>query len=434
MDKMTRRRVRESMQSLLADRIADLPKDAEDDVVRALIVDTVFSEARRDNSLAPGEIEDLATEMVNEFLYLGPLQPLMADPDITEIMVNGAGFDEHGTLRPPITWVEKRGLLQRRDDVTWDDEAHVQRIMNRILARQGRRIDEGNPIEDGSLLDGSRFNGTLYPVAVDGSTFNIRRFRKDQVNASQYLAFGTASLNEMTFLATLTAAKGTILISGGTGSGKTTLLNILASFIPEGERIITIEDTCELLVHTTHSHVVRLEGRKANAEGAGEVTLEDHLKSALRKRPDRIIVGECRGSEAYTMLEAMNTGHEGSMTTIHANDPVSALRRLITLVKQGDATLSEEIIKEKIASALDCIVQIRRLPNGSRVITHIESIGDYVDGAIQHDALFLYKFDQDDGTQKGRHTPLGFQPAALREKITQAGYEYDPAWFFEEPR
>ena len=433
MDQTLKKSLKGAMQALLADRIADLPAASDNATLERLIVSTVEAEARRDGRLSGREVDQLATELVNEFLHLGPLQPLMADPDITEIMVNGGGFDESGAMRPHTTWVERNGLLEPRLDVTWDDEAHVRRIMNRILARQGRRIDEANPIEDGSLSDGSRFNGTLYPVAPDGSTFNIRRFRKDQVNAEQYLAFGTASVDEMNFLATLAAAKGSILISGGTGSGKTTLLNILASFIPAGERIITIEDTCELLVHVTHPHVLRLEGRKANAEGAGEITLEDHLKSALRKRPDRIIVGECRGAEAYTMLEAMNTGHEGSMTTIHANDPIAALRRLVTLVKQGDATLSEDIIKEKISDAIDCVVQVKRLPDGSRVITQIEAVGGYVDGVIQHDTLFEYRFGPDAGSRSaGRHRPLGVQPADLRRKIVEAGFQYDPEWFLDE--
>ncbi len=427
MDKEIKVRAKNAMQVLLADKIAELPADAKNEDVQSLIVKTVYEQARQDAQLTESEIKMLSDEMVNEFLYLGPLQPLMSDPEISEIMVNGGGFREDGSMKAHVTWIERNGCLQRRDDIIWDGEAHVQRIMNRILSRQGRHIDEGNPIEDGSLFDGSRFNGTIYPVAKDGSTFNVRKFRKDSINARQYIEFGTASPEELNFLSTLTASKGTILISGGTGSGKTTLLNILASFIPESERIITIEDTCELLIHTTHPHVVRLEARKSNAEGAGEISLDELLISTLRKRPDRIIIGECRGREAYTMLEALNTGHEGSLTTIHANDPVSALRRLVTLVKQGDSTLSEEIIKQKIADAIDCIVQIQRLPTGERVITQIEYIGGYADNNIQHDTLFEYRHQSDDGTSP--HASLGVQPHVLKEKIENAGYEYDPNWF-----
>jgi Flp pilus assembly CpaF family ATPase len=212
------------------------------------------------------------------------------------------------------------------------------------------------------------------------------------------------------------------------------MLNILSGFIPEGERVITIEDTCELLVHKRLEHVVRFEGRQANAEGAGEITLDDHLKAALRKRPDRIIIGECRGSEAYTMLEAMNTGHEGSMTTIHANNPTAALSRLITLVKQGESTLSEETIKAKIADAIDIIVQVNRFPDGTRKVVSIEQVGAYSDGVIQHDTLWEFVREGIDSNKNvvGEHQSKNIQPTALKNKIEEAGVVYDQNWFIDQ--
>ena len=420
------------LQDMISSQVSRISGEVSDSAIKDLIGATVRDAARASGlGMNDEELDILVQEMINEFLYFGPLQPLFSDPEISEIMVNGDGKDEEGVLKPPVVWIEKHGKLERAPYIKFDDDDHVKRVMNRICARQGRHIDDANPIEDASLPDGSRFNGTIYPAAVDGSTFNIRRFQQDRIDCDQYVSFGTCTNDEMRFLATCVAARCSILISGGTGSGKTTLLNILSGFIPQSERIITIEDTCELLVHKHHPHVVRLEARKANAEGIGEITLDDHLRSALRKRPDRIIVGECRGPEAYTMLEAMNTGHEGSMTTIHANDPVAALTRLATLVMQGDSSLSEDTVKTKIAQALDLVVQIERLSDGSRKVTKIEAVNGFVDGMIQHDPLFEFKRDGVDENDNiiGRHHSFGSQPGNIRKKISAAGYEYDPQWF-----
>ncbi len=431
MDYEVKQRFKLGLQDQIANKVS--LNGTDDETVKGLIRQTVTEAAMLSEDLSDEERDGLIEDFINEFLYFGPLQPLLADETISEIMVNGGGIDGDGNLLPHEVWIERDGILSRCENVRFDGEEHVRRIMNRICARQGRRIDDSNPIEDASLPDGSRFNGTIYPVAVDGSCFNIRRFSQDMLTADELVDNKSASKQEMEFLLTCVAARCSILISGGTGSGKTTLLNVLASAIPEQERIITIEDTCELLVHRQHEHVLRLEARKPNSEGAGEITLDDHLRASLRKRPDRIIIGECRGAEAYTMLEAMNTGHEGSMTTIHANDPTSALTRLMTLAKQGDSTLSEDTVKAKIAAAIDIVVQIQRSSDGTRRITSIEAIGDYVDGHVQHEQLFYFDKaggDEDEAAHKSNH----LQPSQVREKIGNAGYVYDPMWFIDDDR
>lgn len=429
MEKSIENDIRDIIQSELTHRIGDLGSENEEDIkdlTHIIVRQTVDDFRERGSLITEEEEKKLSTDFINDFLYLGPLQPLFDDPTISEIMVNGGGFDEDGKMRRHEVWIERDGVLEKRPDIIFDDEAHVRMIMERIVERTGRRIDESNPIEDASLKDGSRFNGTLYPIAPDGSTFNIRRFQNKTISADEYVQNGTCTENELAFIATCVAARCSILISGGTGSGKTTLLNILSSYIPETERIIVIEDTCELLVHNHHPHVVRFEARKNNAEGTGQVTLNDHLRASLRKRPDRIIVGECRGPEAYTMLEAMSTGHEGSLTTIHANDPKSSLVRLATLVMQGDDSLSEKTINAKIANAIDIVIQVQRLSNGKRKIISIEAVGDFVDGVIQRELLFKY-----DKVNK-EHIAMEAQPFDIKQKIIEAGYAYDPNWFFNE--
>lgn len=441
LDPAVRKRFRTDLQDRIAHKISLMAGEVMHTDVRRLIGDMV-REAVEGMDALEGGVPDRATreqliasftrEFTSEFLGYGPLDPIFEDArGISEIMVNPTGITAEGTIGPHEVWVEREGQLYLRPDIKFEDNDHVNRIMNRICLRQGRHIDDANPNEDATLPDGSRFNGTIYPVCPDGSTFNIRLFSDDAVEARDLLLGGSCCEAELEFLAACVAARCSILISGGTGAGKTTLLNVLSGYVPESERIVTIEDTCELLVRKRHRHVVRLEGRKPNSEGTGEVTLDDLLRNALRKRPDRIIVGECRGAEAYTMLEAMNTGHDGSMTTIHANDPASAITRLVTLVKQGDATLSEDTIRTKIADALDLIVQVARLSDGSRKISAIEQVGAHVDGHVQHDCLFRWHQTgvTPDGQVTGVHEPCRVQPRAAREKITAAGLPYDTNWF-----
>ena len=425
-------RLRHAVQESLSSRIALLADDATDETVRAMIQNSVR------NIMGTGQFAGVTEEqsaqitkqLEDEFLGFGPIEPLLADDSISEIMVNGGGFDEDGHQRPSRVFIERHGKVSEVNNVKFDDENHVLRIMNRIVGQMGRHLDQANPIEDAALPDGSRFSGTVFPISPDGSSFNIRKFQQDRLGYEDLIRIGTFTLPQMQFLATCIVAKCSILISGGTGSGKTTLLNVLGGFIPEDERLITIEDTCELLLHKNHADVTRLQARKANSEGSGEVTLNDLLVNTLRRRPDRIIVGECRGPEAYTMLEAMNTGHEGSMTTIHANDPVSALTRLVTLVKQGDDGLSENTIKQKVADALDLVVQVQRLSDGTRKCTSIQAIGGYSDGLIHHDELWSFKRTGKDqnGYFTGNHQPSGIQPASIRKKIENAGLKYDINW------
>lgn len=435
MDAQRFRDLKNDIQDEISNRIGLISGGANQEVVKRLIEETVHELADQDGYVAENEVEQLIVELTNEFVYLGPLEPLLHDSEISEIMVNGSGFDANGVMRPHTIWIEKHGVMYKVNNIHFDGEDHVRRIMDRIVTAQGRHLDTNNPIEDATLVDGSRFNGTIYPLAADGSTFNIRRFQTDKLTFQQLIDMGTFTEKQMEFLMACVMAKCSILVSGGTGSGKTTLLNVLGRFIPLNERIITIEDTCELQI--SHPNLVRLEARKKNIEGMGEITLDDHLRSALRKRPDRIIVGECRGQEAYTMLEAMNTGHEGSLTTIHANSPVDALVRLVTLVKSHpDAYgLSEETIKQKVASALDLAVQIQRLPDGSRKCVSIEAIGDFVDGNIQHEPLWqFHRFGNDEhGRVIGRHVSTGVQPGKIRQKIIEAGYQYDLNWRQDEP-
>lgn len=429
-------------QSSVSDAISNLGSAANDEAVKRVIRDELIRFANEYNTIHPNDeetiyqndLEELIDTCVSEFLYLGPLEPLLSDDSITEIMVNGKGFDSEGNMLPHEVYIERDGVLYLVDpkDVHFDDNDHVNRIMNRIVGRVGRQMNFEHPIEDAALQDGSRFNGTIYPLSPDGSTFNIRKFQKNRVNAEELVNSGTLTGDMMSFLAAAVASRLSIMISGGTGSGKTTLLNALSSFIPHTERIITIEDTCELLIHEHHPHVVRFEARKSSTEGS-TITLNDHLIAALRKRPDRIIIGECRGPEAYTMLEAMNTGHEGSMTTIHANDPVAALTRLSTLVISGDPSISERTVNAKIADALDLVVQIARLPGGIRKVIGIEAINGFADGRIQHEPLYSFERTgiDDSGKATGYHHALNVQPIALKKKILAAGYRYDDSWFFD---
>lgn len=446
LDPIVRRRFRNDLQDRIAHRISLMDGDVSHSDVRKLINDMVreavdgtesFDTLNLGTDTREQVIEFFSQEFASEFLGYGPLDKLLEHPEgITEIMVNPTGITEDGTIGPHEVWIEREGRLYLRDDIKFEDNDHVNRVMNRICSRQGRHIDDANPNEDATLPDGSRFNGTVYPVCPDGSTFNIRLFSDDALSAKDLLASNSCSKAELEFLSACVAARCSILISGGTGAGKTTLLNVLSEYIPKGERIVTIEDTCELLVRKHHSHVVRLEGRKPNSEGQGEVTLDDLLRNTLRKRPDRIVIGECRGVEAYTMLEAMNTGHDGSMTTIHANDPSSAITRLVTLVKQGDSTLSEDTIRTKIADALDLIVQVSRLSDGTRKIVAIEHVGDHVDGHVQHDCLFRWQQEgvTSDGRVIGTHEPCCVQPRGIREKIETAGLAYNTEWFIPEGR
>jgi pilus assembly protein CpaF len=313
---------------------------------------------------------------------------LLRDPEITEIMVNG----------PNEVYIERKGRLELRPDIRFRDEHHLLNVINTILAPLGRRIDEDSPMVDARLPDGSRVNAVLPPVALKGPVLTIRRFRENPLTIDELLSFGTFSEEMLTFLAGCVQAKLNILVSGGTGSGKTTTLNVLSSFIPKHERIVTVEDTAELRLR--QPHVVQLEARPPNEDGEGEITIRDLVRNSLRMRPDRIIVGEVRGAEALDMLQAMNTGHEGSMTTIHANSPEDAFSRLETMVMWAGVQLPSHVIREQLVAALDIVIQQNRLIDGSRKIVAISEIQGVEDGHITLEDIFV--FEQEGVTPEGK--------------------------------
>jgi pilus assembly protein CpaF len=350
-------------------------------------------------------------EILDEMTGFGPIQPLLDDPDISEVMVNG----------PKKIFIEKGGKVTK-SAVTFDDDDHVLRIIDRIILPLGRRVDPDSPTVDARLPDGSRVNAVIRPVSIDGPCITIRKFKKDKLSIQQLIDYGSLTQNMGEFVRACVLAHLNIVISGGTGSGKTTLLNVLSSFIPEGERIVTIEDAAELQLQ--QDHVLRLETKVANTDGKGAVTIRDLVRNALRMRPDRIVVGECRGGEALDMLQAMNTGHDGSLTTLHANTPRDALSRLETMVLMSGMDLPLKVVRQQISSAVDLIIQQTRLKDGSRKVTAItEVIGMEGDTVVMTD---IFKFEQTgvgpDGKIKGELKATGIRPL-FGPKLEAAGYK-----------
>ncbi len=361
--------------------------------------------------------DSLLRDILDEIVGYGPIQPLLDDPDVSEVMVNG----------PKRVYVEKNGRLQRTP-VVFQDNAHVQRIIDRIILPLGRRVDADTPMVDARLPDGSRVNAIIPPCAVDGASITIRKFRKDKLSIQQLIQFGSLSQGMADFLRACVLGRLNIIISGGTGSGKTTLLNVLSSFIPEDERIVTIEDAAELQLQ--QEHVVRLETKLASTEGRGVVSIRDLVRNSLRMRPDRIVIGECRGGEALDMLQAMNTGHDGSLTTIHANSPRDALSRLETLIMMAGMDLPIKIVRQQISSAVDLIVQQSRLKDGARKITAITEVaGMEGDTVVMSD---IYKFDQTgmdaDGKVLGQLKATGIRPL-FGPRLEAAGFKLTPEVF-----
>lgn len=341
----------------------------------------------------------LASELVDDMLGLGPIEPLLARADITEIMVNG----------PNQVWVEINGRLLRTD-ITFRDEAQLQNVCRRIVGAVGRRVDESSPICDARLADGSRVSVVVPPLALDGTTLTIRKFAKERLTVDKLIGLGALSRECAQLLSIATRVRCNILVSGGTGSGKTTLLNCLTGNIDHGERIITIEDSAELQLQ--QPHVVRLETRPPSIEGTGEVTMRTLLKASLRMRPERIIIGEVRGPEAIDLLQAMNTGHPGSMSTVHANSPREALSRLETMVAMGASNLPARMVREQIAMALDLIVQIERLRDGSRKVVQVSEVVGMEGDVVTLQDLMTFEFD-DDGSGDaiaGSHRGTGIRP------------------------
>ena len=356
-------------------------------------------------------------EIMDDFLGFGPLQPLLDDPDISEIMVNG----------PNSVYIERRGKLTKTN-ITFDNDYAVIRLIEKIILPLGRRIDGDSPTVDARLPDGSRVNAVIPPCAIDGPTITIRKFQRDKLTIQQLISLGTITQNMADFVRACVIGRLNIIISGGTGSGKTTLLNILSGFIPDDERIVTIEDAAELKLQ--QDHVVRLETKPANAEGNNAVPIRELVRNSLRMRPDRIVVGECRGGEALDMLQAMNTGHDGSLTTLHANTPRDALSRLETMCLMSGMELPVRVLREQIAAAIDLIIQQARLKDGTRKVTVISEVsGMEGDTIVMTD---IFKFEQtgisSDGRVLGDLKPTGIRPL-FTPRLEAAGFKLGPEVF-----
>jgi pilus assembly protein CpaF len=366
--------------------------------------------------LSRSERQNLFAQIKAEILGLGPLEVLLSDDSISEIMVNG----------PNKVYIERNGRLTL-SDVTFEDDDHVRRIIDRIVSPLGRRIDEAQPMVDARLPNGSRVNAVIPPLAIDGPTITIRKFRETPLTMNNLIQNGTITPEAAEFLRACVVARLNIVVSGGTGSGKTVLLNVCSNFIPDGERIITVEDAAELQLAT--EHVVRLEAKPANIEGKGEISIRDLVKNTLRMRPHRIIVGECRSHEALDMLQAMNTGHEGSMTTAHANNPRDCIARLETMTLMAGMDLPVRAIREQIASAINLIVQTQRLSDGSRRVVAITEVQ-----GMEGDVVVLsnlYVFEQkgvENGKVIGRLKPTGMRPRFMN-RIEEAGIHLPPNIF-----
>jgi pilus assembly protein CpaF len=358
----------------------------------------------------------LFEQIAAEILGLGPLQPLLEDESITEIMVNGAKN----------IYVERKGKLHRVP-VTFESNEHVMRIIDRIVAPLGRRIDESSPYVDARLQDGSRVNAVIPPISLVGPTLTIRKFSRNPITVDQIIQFGSITAEAIQFLKACVEARLNIIISGGTGSGKTTLLNIMSGFIPGDERIITIENAAELQLR--QEHVVTLESRPPNIEGRGEITIRDLVINSLRMRPERIIVGECRGGETLDMLQAMNTGHDGSMTTAHSNSPRDTLARLETMCLMAGMDLPLKAIREQVSSAVDLIVHQSRMRDGTRKITNITEISGMEGDIITMTDVFIFEQTGiENGKVIGRLRPTGLRPKFM-DKIEAAGIHLPPSIF-----
>jgi len=369
--------------------------------------------------LSISERDRLVSDVQHELFGLGPLEPLLADPTISDILVNG-----HDTI-----YIERRGKIEATN-VRFKDDEHLMRVIERIVSSVGRRIDESSPMVDARLQDGSRVNAIIPPLAIDGPVVSIRRFGSDPLKMSSLIEFKALTKDIADMLQMVVHARLNILISGGTGAGKTTLLNALSAYIPENERIVTIEDSAELQLQ--QPHVVRLETRPPNIEGRGEVTQRDLVRNALRMRPDRIVIGEVRGGEAIDMLQAMNTGHDGSLTTVHANTPRDALSRLETMIQMTGMRLSDRAMRQQVASALNLVVQVARMSDGSRRVTSISEITGMEGETITMQEIFQYERTGVDsqGQVLGRFRPTGIRPR-FAERLKACGLQL-PRVFFEE--
>jgi pilus assembly protein CpaF len=409
---------RKLIQKLNLDRLGEIKREDVRREVAQILEGLVVGESTPMNLQ---ERERLSLEILDEVFGLGPLEPLLADPTVSDILVN--------TYKR--VYVERKGILELTS-VQFRDDAHLMGIIDRIVSAIGRRVDESSPMVDARLADGSRVNAIIPPLAVDGPCMSIRRFGRDRLNSQDLLANKTLTPAMLELLQGCVKARLNIVISGGTGAGKTTFLNVLSSYISNRERIVTIEDAAELQLH--QEHVVRLETRPPNIEGKGSVQQRQLVINSLRMRPDRIIVGEVRGEEALDMLQAMNTGHDGSLATIHANSPRDALSRLETMVAMGSLNIPDNAIRRQIASAVDVVVQVSRLSDGTRKVISLAEITGMEGEVVTMQDIFVYRKRgiRDSGEVLGEFIPTGIRPK-FAERLAVTGIQL-PVSMFEVPR
>ena len=404
----------------LGPRLSATAEDA--DAIRSQVEEEIRAQLDEESGLTRDQREHLRVEIAADILGYGPLERPLDDPSVSEIMVNGPGC----------IWVEREGRLHETS-LHFDDESHLRRIINKMVGQVGRRIDESQPMIDARLPDGSRINAIIPPLSLSGPLLTVRKFARDRFDLEELAHIGTLSEDAREFLSLAVRGRLSILISGGTGTGKTTLLNALSQSLPESERIVTIEDAAELKLH--QEHVLRLEARPPNVEGEGEVTIRDLVRNALRMRPDRIIVGEVRGAEALDMLQAMNTGHEGSLSTVHANSPRDALSRVETMVLMSGFDLPVRAVRQYLAAALDLIVQLNRLEDGSRHVVSITEVQRMEGEMVTLQPVFEYRLERiaEDGKAVGRLHPAGLRPA-LVDKLARRGIALPEGIFGEVQR
>jgi len=416
-----KRKIHQSLVQALGPKLYDLNMTADqlEFRVRQKLTEVLADE---ETPLSAADRQRLITDVTDDILGYGPLEPYLKDDTITEIMCNG----------PTRVFVEREGKLHMTEAHFLDD-SHMRRTIDKIVGQVGRRVDEASPYVDARLADGSRVNAAIPPISIDGPVLTIRKFARDPYQAEDLIAFGTMSSKVARFLEGCVKGRINILVSGGTGAGKTTTLNVLSSFLPEDERIITIEDSAELRL--LQPHVVRFETRPPNIEGRGAVTIRDLVRNSLRMRPDRIVVGEVRGGEALDMLQAMNTGHDGSISTVHANSPRDALARIETMCLMAGMDLPIRAIREQTAAALQLIVHQARLKDGTRRLTHVTEVVGMEGDIITLQDLFLYDFGMgidEAGRARGHIKSMGLRPRFL-EKLEDAGIRLDTEVFEPEP-
>jgi pilus assembly protein CpaF len=413
--------LRQRVHHLLIDEVGPLLYDrrvGEDELRRQLQEHLKVILGREKVPLSTADRTQLVQDLTDDVLGYGPISGLLNDPEVTEVMCNG----------PTRIYVERNGKIVKAA-TSFIDENHLRRIIEKIVSQVGRRIDESNPMVDARLPDGSRVNAVIAPLAIGGPFLTIRKFAKDPFTVEDLINFGSFSRIVAQFLDACVKGRLNVIVSGGTGTGKTTALNVLSSFIPHDERIVTVEDAKELQLH--QDHVLALESRPPNIEGKGEVRIRDLVRNTLRMRPDRIVVGECRGGEALDMLQAMNTGHDGSLTTVHANSPRDSLSRIETMVLMAGMELPVRAIREQMASAIDLIVQLTRLRDGSRRVTHVSEVQGMEGDVIVLQDLFLFDFAMgidENGRFRGTLKSTGIRPK-FAEKLSDNGIRLGPELF-----